>query len=103
MSLGQQLFSSRKPESKAPKSKQTDSDELKAFVKVDPTARYTFDSERDVPESEICREGKESRKCIKLHMYSTQMFQAMQDQGFYCALPMDPGRTHIECIPMPKT
>ena len=31
----------------------------------DPNSVYTFDSERDAPQSEFCREGKErDRKCI---------------------------------------
>ncbi|KAI0797864.1 hypothetical protein C8Q75DRAFT_22439 [Abortiporus biennis] len=52
---------------------------LASFVSEDPESRYTFDSNRDSQESEICREGKKlSRKCIKLQMHSTKMFQAMQ-------------------------
>ena len=36
----------------------------------DPKAKYTFNSERDAPESEICREGdKLSRKCIMVRLY----------------------------------
>ncbi|GJE90873.1 hypothetical protein PsYK624_070170 [Phanerochaete sordida] len=77
---------------------------LKAFVSEDPSSRYTFDSERDAPQSELCREGdKLSRKCIMIQMHSTRLFQAMQEQGFFCALPMDPSRTHIECKPIPKS
>lgn len=77
---------------------------LKAFVSEDPNSRYTFDSERDAPQSELCREGdKLSRKCIMIQMHSTRLFQAMQEQGFFCALPMDPSRTHIECKPIPKS
>ncbi|KAI0831178.1 hypothetical protein BC628DRAFT_1415717 [Trametes gibbosa] len=69
----------------------------------DPKSVYTFDSERDAPRSELCREGGEKgRKCIEMEMYATQLFQAMQDQGFYCALPTDPTRTHMECKPIPK-
>ncbi|CAL1704324.1 unnamed protein product [Somion occarium] len=71
---------------------------LRSFVAEDPDSKYTFDSvQRGGDLTEICREGKKlSRKCIKLHMYSTQMFQAMQTQGFYCALPIDPTRTYME-------
>ncbi|OSD01636.1 hypothetical protein PYCCODRAFT_1468509 [Trametes coccinea BRFM310] len=76
---------------------------LKEFIAEDPNSVYTFDSARDAPRSEICREGKEKgRKCIQMEMYSTQLFQAMQDQGFFCALPMDPTRTYIECKRIPK-
>ena len=35
------------------------------MVQEDPQSKYTFNSERDAPESELCREGdKLSRKCI---------------------------------------
>ena len=35
----------------------------------DPNSRYTFDSERDAPQSELCREGKEKgRKCIMVRL-----------------------------------
>ncbi|KAF7789529.1 hypothetical protein EIP86_000475 [Pleurotus ostreatoroseus] len=96
---------------------------LKTFVSEDPQSRYTFDSERGAPESEICREGdKLSRKCIKVNSnafdevipnYAGMLFdmdfiesinfiQHQQDLGFFCALPMDPSRTYIECKPIPK-
>ncbi|KAI0312468.1 hypothetical protein OF83DRAFT_1067136 [Amylostereum chailletii] len=82
---------------------QTPSEQVKQFIAQDPSSRYTFDSERGASESELCREGKErSRECITLKMQSTQLFQAMQNQGFFCALPMDPTRTHMECTPIPK-
>ncbi|KAH8108179.1 hypothetical protein BXZ70DRAFT_1003576 [Cristinia sonorae] len=78
-------------------------DHLKSFVAEDPDSKYTFDSERDAPQSEICREGKKlSRKCVTLKMHSTRMFAAMQEQGFFCVLPMDPSRTYIECTRIPK-
>ncbi|KAH9951302.1 hypothetical protein B0H21DRAFT_275728 [Amylocystis lapponica] len=97
-------------------------DILKAFIAEDPDSRYTFHSERNATESELCREGKEkSRKCIMLHMQATKMFATMQvcssavelavpcqsrrgqAQGFFCALPLDPTRTHMECKRMPKS
>ncbi|KAI0079992.1 hypothetical protein K474DRAFT_1705241 [Panus rudis PR-1116 ss-1] len=86
------------------KSQQQDAEStLKSFIAEDPNSKYVFDSERDAPRSEICREGKElSRKCIQLQMHSTRLFQAMQDQGFFCVLPMDPSRTEIECTRIPK-
>jgi len=77
---------------------------LESFIAKNPNARYTFDSERGAPQSEICREeGPKGRECIMLQMYSTQLFEAMQDNGFFCALPMDPTRTHMECTRIPKS
>ncbi|KAI0341848.1 hypothetical protein BDW22DRAFT_1429943 [Trametopsis cervina] len=76
---------------------------LATFIAEDPNSKYTFDSERDAPRSELCREGdKLSRKCLMLQMHSTRMFQAMQDQGFFCALPQDPSHTYIACERIPK-
>ncbi|KAF8810169.1 hypothetical protein BYT27DRAFT_7187032 [Phlegmacium glaucopus] len=77
-------------------------DTLKAFVKHDPNCHYTFDSERNSLQSELCREGSGSkgRECITLQMNSKHLFEAMQELGFFCALPMDPSRTYIECKPL---
>ncbi|TDL27277.1 hypothetical protein BD410DRAFT_782364 [Rickenella mellea] len=80
-------------------------DQLKSFVARAPNARYTFDSERDASESELCREqtGDQRRECIMVQMQSKRLFAAMQEHGFFCALPFDPSRTHMECTPLPKT
>lgn len=32
-----------------------------------------------------------------LSFLATQMFSQMQKLGFFCALPMDPTKTHMEC------
>ncbi|CCM06234.1 uncharacterized protein FIBRA_08480 [Fibroporia radiculosa] len=58
-------------------------DELKSFVSEDPNSKYTFDSERDASQSEICREEKKGLKCITLAMHSKQMFVAMQVRPFW--------------------
>ncbi|EIW85404.1 hypothetical protein CONPUDRAFT_150216 [Coniophora puteana RWD-64-598 SS2] len=76
---------------------------LNAFVDKDLNARYTFDGERGQPQSEICRESRNQRECIALQMYSTKMFEVMQKRGFYCALPMDPNRTHMVCTKIPDS
>ncbi|KAI6019669.1 hypothetical protein F5J12DRAFT_482309 [Pisolithus orientalis] len=88
----------------------------------DPSAGYTFDGERGTARTVICREhsnqpktrqhtgdistGEQGRgrqkDCIDLDMYSTQLFAAMQNYGFYCALPSDPSRTHMVCRKLPK-
>ncbi|KAF8968398.1 hypothetical protein BDZ97DRAFT_1655075, partial [Flammula alnicola] len=71
----------------------------------DPNRQYTFDSERGSEESELCREGgHKGRECITLQMNAKRLFEAMQagEQGFFCALPMDPGRTYMSCKPLPK-
>ncbi|KAK2467042.1 hypothetical protein APHAL10511_001300 [Amanita phalloides] len=76
---------------------------LRDFISQDPQANYTFDSERGSSKSELCREtGPRSRECITLQMQSTRLFQAMQAQNFFCALPMEPGRTYLQCKPLPK-
>ncbi|KIO26133.1 hypothetical protein M407DRAFT_243840 [Tulasnella calospora MUT 4182] len=73
------------------------------FVKKSPRSMYTFDSERDAPVAELCRHvGDGQPTCIDVHMASKALFQQMQDLGFFCALPLDPGKTHMECSPIPK-
>ncbi|KAH7912255.1 hypothetical protein BJ138DRAFT_1148892 [Hygrophoropsis aurantiaca] len=79
-------------------------EKLNTFLSQRPSGRYTFDSERGAPQSEICREGGEKgHECIVLKMYSTKLFEAMQKHGFYCALPMDPTQTHMVCDKIPQS
>ncbi|KAJ3794555.1 hypothetical protein GGU11DRAFT_294815 [Lentinula aff. detonsa] len=107
---------------------------LRRFISRTPNNNYTFDSERDAPQSEICRDDPNNHECITLQMNSRQMFEAMQvcvqfarmrrraldalsrlvvlyeshtrffsqSLGFYCSLPMEPGKTYMECKPLPK-
>ncbi|KAJ3905315.1 hypothetical protein F5879DRAFT_748882 [Lentinula edodes] len=75
---------------------------LREFISRTPNNNYTFDSERDAPQSEICRDDPKDHECITLQMNSKQMFAAMQSLGFYCSLPMEPGKTYMECKPLPK-
>lgn len=77
------------------------------FVQKAPNAVYTLDSERNAPESEICRQAQfatpeQRRECMRVQLHATALFATMQDLGFFCALPQDPGRTYIECKPLPK-
>ncbi|KAJ3840128.1 hypothetical protein F5878DRAFT_84377 [Lentinula raphanica] len=51
---------------------------LRNFVSRSPNNHYTFDSERDAPQSEICRDDPNNHECITLQMNSRQMFAAMQ-------------------------
>jgi len=82
----------------------TPKDFLKQFISRDPEAWYSLDSERDASQSEICRQGKgRDKECIILQMTSRELFTAMQENGFFCALPMDPTRTYIECQPITKS
>ncbi|KAF9072930.1 hypothetical protein BDP27DRAFT_370965 [Rhodocollybia butyracea] len=75
---------------------------LQQFVSLRPNGQYTFDSERGASQSEICRDDPNNHECIKVRMNSKQMFEAMQSLGFYCALPIEPGKTYMECRPLPK-
>ncbi|KAF8590456.1 hypothetical protein K439DRAFT_89040 [Ramaria rubella] len=76
---------------------------LKKFIDEAPASQYTFDSERGADHSEICRQRKGQKECLEVWLNSKQMFEAMQHNGFFCALPMDPGRTHMDCKPIPKS
>ncbi|KIJ60648.1 hypothetical protein HYDPIDRAFT_116947 [Hydnomerulius pinastri MD-312] len=82
---------------------------LHSFISENQQAQYTFDSERGSSYSELCREGGEKgRQCISHHiaqlkMSSTELFEAMQGFGFFCALPSDPSRTHMVCNKVPQT
>ncbi|KAM3582083.1 hypothetical protein VKS41_005513 [Umbelopsis sp. WA50703] len=67
---------------------------LDQFVQQAPAAYYNIDQDKQ----RICRQlpnGQE--KCVELNLEATQMFSQMQKLGFFCALPMDPKKTHMEC------
>ncbi|KAF4614757.1 hypothetical protein D9613_003257 [Agrocybe pediades] len=72
------------------------------FINDDPNKEYAFSSERGSSVSEICRETGDNRDCVQLQMNAKRLFEAMQDQGFFCALPSDPNRTYMKCRPLPK-
>jgi len=75
---------------------------LRKFIEESPQSRYRFDSEREANQSEICRSANNGEECKNMFLSSKKMFEAMQDNGFFCALPMDPEITYIECKPIPR-
>ncbi|CAO3702199.1 unnamed protein product [Rhizopus stolonifer] len=67
---------------------------LESFVKAAPGNEYTIDQK----EQELCRKNSNGQEeCLKLSLDYTQMFSEMQKLGFFCALPMDPKKTFMEC------
>ncbi|KAG2232139.1 hypothetical protein INT48_008881 [Thamnidium elegans] len=67
---------------------------LENFVKTAPGKEYRIDQK----EQTLCRDGLSGqRECVKLNLEYTQMFSEMQKLGFFCALPMDPTETYMEC------
>ncbi|KAI7904542.1 uncharacterized protein BX663DRAFT_502737 [Cokeromyces recurvatus] len=67
---------------------------LDTFVNAAPGNEYTIDQK----EQTLCRQSLTGEKeCVKLKLDYTQMFSQMQKLGFYCALPMDPTETYMEC------
>ncbi|WWD15620.1 hypothetical protein CI109_100042 [Kwoniella shandongensis] len=75
------------------------------FVNESPNARYVFDSRRngDKAETELCRVTPQGgMSCIKVAVQSAALFKSMQGLGFYCALPAEPTRTHMECNRIPR-
>ncbi|WVQ78575.1 hypothetical protein IAT38_000661 [Cryptococcus sp. DSM 104549] len=75
------------------------------FVHESPSARYVFDSRRngDQEDTELCRIRPDGGvSCIKVALASAALFKSMQSLGFYCALPAEPTRTHMECNRIPR-
>ncbi|KAI9021531.1 hypothetical protein CLU79DRAFT_753701 [Phycomyces nitens] len=67
---------------------------LNAFVAKAPQDNYNIDQYKH----QLCRQlpsGQE--ECLKLKLEFVEMFSEMQKLGFFCALPMDPTKTHMEC------
>ncbi|ALO60415.1 hypothetical protein CNB04245 [Cryptococcus deneoformans JEC21] len=74
------------------------------FIQEAPAAKYFFDSRRneDQADTELCRlTPNGGRSCVKVAMHSAALFKSMQSLGFYCALPAEPTRTHMECNRLP--
>ncbi|KAI8885759.1 hypothetical protein K501DRAFT_215228 [Backusella circina FSU 941] len=66
---------------------------LDEFVNKAPGSEYTIDQK----EQTLCRGVNGQRECVKLNLEYTEMFSQMQKLGFFCALPMDPTETYMEC------
>ncbi|KAL1930131.1 hypothetical protein VTP01DRAFT_1285 [Rhizomucor pusillus] len=73
---------------------QKELERLDKFVEAAPQNSYNIDQYKQ----QLCRQlpgGQE--ECLKLNLEYSQMFSEMQKLGFFCALPMDPTKTHMEC------
>ncbi|KXN72417.1 hypothetical protein CONCODRAFT_77786 [Conidiobolus coronatus NRRL 28638] len=72
---------------------------IEKFVNQAPEANYIIDDDQLA----ICRaraagEDRASNEpCVHLGVSQKEMFTAMQDLGFYCALPSDPTETYFKC------
>ncbi|OCB84187.1 hypothetical protein A7U60_g8863 [Sanghuangporus baumii] len=62
----------------APNSKNAD-EVFKQFIAKSPRGRYTFDSERDAPRSELCRaqEGERQKECIMVRSSLTSAAETL--------------------------
>ncbi|ORY94853.1 hypothetical protein BCR43DRAFT_494703 [Syncephalastrum racemosum] len=67
---------------------------LDKFVAAAPQNGYNLDQYKQ----QVCRQlPGNQEECLKLNLEYAQMFSEMQKLGFFCALPMDPTKTHMEC------
>ncbi|KAG0174118.1 hypothetical protein DFQ28_002758 [Apophysomyces sp. BC1034] len=67
---------------------------LNKFVDVAPQNDYNIDQNSQT----LCRQlSNGQEQCVKINLEYAQMFSQMQKLGFFCALPMDPTETHMEC------
>ncbi|KIY66125.1 hypothetical protein CYLTODRAFT_455688 [Cylindrobasidium torrendii FP15055 ss-10] len=79
--------------------KQPPTGALEDFVNTSPKSVYRFSAPRDTPPSKICRDGKDGEDCKTIELTGKEMFTTMQSMGFFCALPLDPSKTYMECKP----
>ncbi|GAB5589022.1 hypothetical protein Unana1_03922 [Umbelopsis nana] len=78
----------------AEEQKNSEFERLDKFVQQAPAGDYNIDQDKH----RICLQlGNGQEKCVELNLEATQMFSQMQKLGFFCALPMDPTKTHMEC------
>ena len=61
---------------------------LTKIFQEDPDSKYTFDSERDATQSEICREGKKlSKKCITVCTLPVRLTAILTRTSTHVAAP----------------
>ncbi|KAG8730481.1 hypothetical protein FRC12_020241 [Ceratobasidium sp. 428] len=98
------LTSSKGETSPSPKSKSNPRELVKAFVNVAPAATYAFDGDRDANSAQLCRrEPGKPEECIQVSMAAKKLFETMQSMGYFCQLPLDPSKTYMECVSIPKS
>ncbi|PWN22380.1 hypothetical protein BCV69DRAFT_281382 [Microstroma glucosiphilum] len=65
--------------------------------------RFTFDGNRGEQQAKLCRILPDGRQqCMDVALESKDLFAAMQSLNFFCQLPQDPAKTHINCEPIPQ-
>ncbi|KZT56752.1 hypothetical protein CALCODRAFT_509291 [Calocera cornea HHB12733] len=92
--------SSRSVQEAKDKEKDNSARTVRDFVQEKPGATYEFSSDDETRKAEICRRTSDGVSCIKIEGTSKKLFETMQGLGFFCALPADPKRTHMECKPL---
>ncbi|KAL1921634.1 uncharacterized protein VTP21DRAFT_10276 [Calcarisporiella thermophila] len=76
---------------------------LERFVREDTAAEYVIDPQftpnpNEKNKGEVCRRLSNGQtRCLRMELDPREMFSQMQRLGFFCALPLDPSQTHMEC------
>ncbi|SPO40722.1 uncharacterized protein PSFLO_06204 [Pseudozyma flocculosa] len=77
--------------------------DVKSFVQTHPSSKFTLDGERGSGKSVLCaKQANGQLTCTEIALEARHLFSTMQSLNFFCALPQDPAKTHINCEPIPQ-
>ncbi|TKY89683.1 hypothetical protein EX895_001468 [Sporisorium graminicola] len=74
------------------------------FVQQTGAATFTLDGERGSGKSQLCAQQSDGRfTCVEIALEAKSLFSTMQSLNFFCTLPQDPSKTHINCQRIPSS
>ncbi|KIS67977.1 uncharacterized protein UMAG_11053 [Mycosarcoma maydis] len=74
------------------------------FVQQTGAAIFTLDGERGSGRSQLCAQQSDGRlTCTEIALEAKSLFSTMQSLNFFCTLPQDPSKTHINCQRIPSS
>ncbi|PWY97498.1 hypothetical protein BCV70DRAFT_219387 [Testicularia cyperi] len=74
------------------------------FVEQSNAGIFTLDGERGSGKSQLCAKQADGRfNCVEIALEAKSLFTTMQSLNFFCTLPQDPTKTHINCQRIPSS
>ncbi|KAJ1024941.1 hypothetical protein NDA18_004227 [Ustilago nuda] len=78
-------------------------EQTRQFVQQTGAAIFTLDGERGSGRSQLCAKLPDGRmNCTEIALEAKSLFSTMQSLDFFCTLPHDPAKTHINCQRIPQ-
>ncbi|KAN0061450.1 hypothetical protein ACQY0O_006297 [Thecaphora frezii] len=76
---------------------------VRSFVHNSAASTFVLDGERGSGKSVLCAKEANGRlNCTEIALEARHLFSTMQSLDFFCTLPQDPAKTHINCEKIPS-